>query len=77
MQSIKQTRALVLDIEPDVKLWRWLESDNLELVFDVGNGYITSYKSDDVGYFANVLCINGHFNDHATALKAINKGGLL
>ncbi|TDR23899.1 hypothetical protein [Marinicella litoralis] len=73
---MQETRSLVMDIAPDVKLWRWLGSGSLELVFDVGSGYITSYQSDDVGYFANVLFINGHFKDHATALKKINQGGL-
>ncbi len=72
----QQTRSLVLEIAPDVKLWKWLGSNDFELVFDVGNGYLTSYQSDDVGYFANVLFVNGHFRDRATALQKINQGGL-
>ncbi len=72
----QQTRSLVLDIASDIKLWRWIGSGSFELVFDVGSGYITSYKSDDVGYFANLLCVNGHFKDHDTAIKSLNQGVL-
>lgn len=67
-----QTRSLLLDVSDNIQLWQWLESKELELVFNVGLGYKRSYQSDDLGRFASMLVKHGRFADHSTALEAIN-----
>jgi len=71
-----ETRRLVYEVAPDIKLWRWIGSNDFELVFNLGAGHNTSYQSNDAGYFADLLVVNGHSKDHCTALKKISKGGL-
>lgn len=71
-----ETRRLVYEIAPDIKLWRWCETNRLELVFSLDGGHSASYQSDDAGFFANVLVLNGHSEDYGTALNVINKAWL-
>ena len=67
-----QTRSLILNVSENIQLWQWLDSKELELVFELGQGYKKCYQSDDVGHFASLLVSHGRFYDHSTAIDVSN-----
>lgn len=65
------TKQLILEIMPDLKLWRVIDLDAFELCFDMGGGRFVCQQSNDAGYFAKLLYQNGHYPSIDRALQAI------